>query len=429
MLHIGFLFFKFFFITIQIIIDNKKMVWLEKGINKYVVLLVLIISCSQPEEIREKTVDRAPTIEITTDLIIGSEDQPLENQLGRPIAVRTDEEGNIYIADRASRQIKVFDEKGNHLKNLGGRGRGPGEFQEIEQPVEWTPEGHLVVMDRGKLQYTVISTDGEQIEEYPYNLSEQFYPQVIRYIDGQLLTIFADGDAPSDELSYIDRDLIYIYSRDFQERIASLFPFNRLNFKSNNVYPHFVANMGSMALTPSKDKMIYSPGIYNGKFYLFHKQSDNLWKYEKSFSGIDPHYKNSYIAYTSEQQMLDAEEKKIPGAATVYYDGAQMGRVYSIDAGIYYLNSGEIVQFFAEWREGDMIGTKSQYLLDISVQIFDENMNSLHHSYLFSIERKSPFLPRLVNWKDKHDRFYFLNPGNDDLFATVPTVSRFSLDL
>ena len=35
--------------------------------------------------------------------------------MGRPIAVRTDEEGNIYIADRQSKKINVFDSEGGLL--------------------------------------------------------------------------------------------------------------------------------------------------------------------------------------------------------------------------------------------------------------------------------------------------------------------------
>ncbi|NBC02314.1 MAG: 6-bladed beta-propeller, partial [Bacteroidetes bacterium] len=133
-------------------------------INKYsivflAVLLFVFVSCSKSDT--QKPIDRTPTINSTTDLIIGAEDQPLEHQLGRPIAVRTDEEGTIYIADRASKQIKLFDEEGNHLNNLGGRGRGPGEFQDMEW-MELAPGGDLVFMDRGRLHYMVISTNGEE---------------------------------------------------------------------------------------------------------------------------------------------------------------------------------------------------------------------------------------------------------------------------
>ena len=105
-----------------------------------IVSTIILISCSGEDE-HYIDVDRSnvpDTITMKTNLVIGLEDQPVEHQFGQPIAVRTDVEGNIYVADRASKYIKVFDQDGNYLRSLGGRGRGPGEFQEMEF-MEWTP--------------------------------------------------------------------------------------------------------------------------------------------------------------------------------------------------------------------------------------------------------------------------------------------------
>jgi len=191
----------------------------------FLAIFFLVAACKYTNESAEP-VQRNQTIQAATDLAIGLEEQPVEHQFGQPIAVRTDETGNIYVADRASKFIKVFDQDGNYIRSLGGRGRGPGEFQEMEF-MEWTPEGHLVLMDRGNLMYTTITIKGDFVESFPYNLSSQFYPTQIRYINGEKLALFLDS-GPQSDIPRIKRNLFHIYSEDFQELEYSLFPFYNL---------------------------------------------------------------------------------------------------------------------------------------------------------------------------------------------------------
>jgi len=48
-----------------------------------------------------------------------------------PQQIKTDTDGNIFITDRNSSVIKVFDKNFRFLKSIGNIGQGPGEFQEI----------------------------------------------------------------------------------------------------------------------------------------------------------------------------------------------------------------------------------------------------------------------------------------------------------
>lgn len=50
-------------------------------------------------------------------------------QLERPTGLAWDErDGLLYVADTQAHQIKVFDMTGRHVRTLGKRGEGPGEF-------------------------------------------------------------------------------------------------------------------------------------------------------------------------------------------------------------------------------------------------------------------------------------------------------------
>lgn len=400
------------------------------SIRAFGLLLLFNLSCSRSGD-TNRTIERIPTLEMTTDLIIGSEDQPLEHQLGRPIAVRTDEEGAIYIADRASKQIKVFDKEGRYQKSLGGRGRGPGEFQDMEF-MELTPEGDLVLMDRGRLHYMIISTDGEEKGTFPYQLSHQFWPLDIAYVDEQILGLFPDDqhlpdDVATEEL-FEKSYLFCVYSSDFQDHRYSFMPFSRLGIEDEFVYSYTSWHTGSFTVDQDRDQLVYSPGTYTGTLFFFQKQENGQWTYVTSFEGVPP-FGEVFQRYATEQEFNGAKGKTIPGASKLYARDVFMGRLLSMDAGTFYLNDGHLVQFFAEWKEGEKIGSDSQHLLDLSVQVFNENLELQYQSYLFSIQRNTIVEGPLIEWKDEQDRFYLLNPGNDDLFATVPIVRRFELEL
>jgi len=83
----------------------------------------------------------------------GDLDGPAEELLGRPAAVRTDRAGNVYVADRGSMTVRVFDTQGRFLRAFGGRGRGRGEFLEITC-LEVTSDGELIVADGLGLRLT-----------------------------------------------------------------------------------------------------------------------------------------------------------------------------------------------------------------------------------------------------------------------------------
>lgn len=45
-------------------------------------------------------------------------------------AIRLDD-GRIVVADRGSNQVRIFDERGEFIRAVGGEGKGPGEFEHI----------------------------------------------------------------------------------------------------------------------------------------------------------------------------------------------------------------------------------------------------------------------------------------------------------
>lgn len=83
----------------------------------------------------------------------------------QPSAIRTDEAGRVYVADRGDETVKVFDGVGTLLATLGGRGQGPGEFQRV-QDVE-VVAGEVIVLDSQLRRLTRMSQDGGVVASWP----------------------------------------------------------------------------------------------------------------------------------------------------------------------------------------------------------------------------------------------------------------------
>jgi len=69
------------------------------------------------------------TFELEEDLSIGNEDD--ENYMFYDlVTLAVDSEENIFVLDRGNFRIQRFDKIGSYLQTIGGRGQGPGEFED-----------------------------------------------------------------------------------------------------------------------------------------------------------------------------------------------------------------------------------------------------------------------------------------------------------
>jgi uncharacterized protein (TIGR03663 family) len=72
--------------------------------------------------------------------------------------------GELYLADTGNRRVAVFDKNGNFLRQFGGRGSGPGQFDE---PVALavSPNGNVYVTDLRNKRVQLLDRDGKYISE------------------------------------------------------------------------------------------------------------------------------------------------------------------------------------------------------------------------------------------------------------------------
>lgn len=67
--------------------------------------------------------------------------------------------GRLAVADEATGQIRIFDQRGLMVRRLGGRGTGPGEFAALSA-LQQLPGDSIAAWDRARALVTVFGPDG-----------------------------------------------------------------------------------------------------------------------------------------------------------------------------------------------------------------------------------------------------------------------------
>ncbi|WP_291162399.1 6-bladed beta-propeller [Gemmatimonas sp. UBA7669] len=78
-----------------------------------------------------------------------------------------DSAGRIYVLERSDQTIRVFSPSGKHLKALGRRGDGPGEFRNARALV--VRSGSLWVLDYGNSRVTAFGLAGTTVRTFSLN--------------------------------------------------------------------------------------------------------------------------------------------------------------------------------------------------------------------------------------------------------------------
>ena len=94
---------------------------------------------------------------------IGVLDGPAEYQLFDVVAAARQSDGDLVLVDGGTREVRLYDGDGVFLTKLGGRGSGPGEFQDPVQ-VLVAPGDTLLVWDDVLARVTRFSSGGELID-------------------------------------------------------------------------------------------------------------------------------------------------------------------------------------------------------------------------------------------------------------------------
>jgi len=86
-----------------------------------------------------------------------------------PRDVKTDQDGRIYVLDRANYRVVLFSSTGEYLRSFGRRGGGPGEIS-VPAALSVGPDGTISVMDYSKGGLVRFGADGSALQSTPIEL-------------------------------------------------------------------------------------------------------------------------------------------------------------------------------------------------------------------------------------------------------------------
>lgn len=116
------------------------------------------------------------------ELVLGSIEGGDATEFTAISGLQVDADGRIYVLDRQSNELRMFDATGRHLRTVGRAGSGPGEY-DAANGIAWIDDDTLLVVDQRGGRYTVLSRDGEHVRSVQRRLG--FYGWVFRGgIDG-----------------------------------------------------------------------------------------------------------------------------------------------------------------------------------------------------------------------------------------------------
>ncbi len=99
------------------------------------------------------------TMTLVPELSIGSADGADPYIFGRyGVTIDVDAAGRIYALDRQAIEVRMFDANGKHLRNIGRKGGGPGEF-ENPNDMRVFPDGRVLIREQPG-RFTLFAPDG-----------------------------------------------------------------------------------------------------------------------------------------------------------------------------------------------------------------------------------------------------------------------------
>jgi hypothetical protein len=94
---------------------------------------------------------------------------------GEIAALGVSPHGLIHVIDGHSQEVRVFDQRGEHVRSFGRRGGGPGELANAYS-LDWDQDGRLWIVDPGNARYAVFDSAGVPLFTAPRSVPGVVFP-------------------------------------------------------------------------------------------------------------------------------------------------------------------------------------------------------------------------------------------------------------
>jgi hypothetical protein len=102
---------------------------------------------------------------LTLEMTCGEEGGVEAATLNRPLDLRVDDHGNIYVMDLRDGHIKVYDDGGKFVRTIGRQGQGPGEFG-AQAWFDLMSKKRVCILDSLQSRVMFLTTEGKYISMF-----------------------------------------------------------------------------------------------------------------------------------------------------------------------------------------------------------------------------------------------------------------------
>jgi hypothetical protein len=157
----------------------------------------------------------APPWRIVEDLRIGALEGDEAAVFGRIASLAVDGAGRIYVLDRQAQDVRVFGPDGRHVRTVGRKGGGPGEFTGADF-IAIDRAGNLWVADRAGYRVTRFDTSGTYLADHPRR-GPGFFPEFVGLApDGSLWDLWRVYD---ERRQLLGHSLFHLVSGSYRDTL------------------------------------------------------------------------------------------------------------------------------------------------------------------------------------------------------------------
>ncbi len=346
------------------------------------------------------------SVRLRESLVLGAEASSSRNYLfGDVRFVQTDQAGHIYVADRASMEVKVYGPDGQHLRSIGGRGREPGRFRVIT--CMWvSDDGSVVVIDGLNKRITFMNFRGEVLKTKPVDIRTMLWPRRMQEVGRQFAFLYklpaSRGNSDG---------LFHLFDLGIERETDRFGSFRDFGFADEALELSYLEVNPGYFWAGTPQAIFYSPSLYRGKLYRLSRIGD-VWQTTQILCG---HIEGEEPL--SEVKGLSAADQGRFSFVTSRKGRKRFGILRNESRGVFTLNDGRIVHFTLIERLANKV---------FGMEVYRPDGQLAGYAPL----EKTPLtpgqavdIPISVHWKDSRDRFYLVDRRE------IPTLKVVTLEI
>ena len=345
-------------------------------------------------------------------LIIGDDEEaPSEYLFYYPQIVRTDSQGNIYVKDLESADVRVFDANGRYVTTVGKRGEGPGELREVFG-MHVDGDDRIIVADRMNRRLTIFMDMGKSFTTKSLEEDERtIAPRPILSLDNSFVLNYVKLFAnPEGGPSIQDDKVLHTYDTDFNrlETFAQLDDIYDLDDPFLNAYS--TSPRGMNVTTNGTDTIVLAPFVYGGYIYRYTRSNDK-WVMEKLKGGPVPTRAFIPVSQKDIEENQDIRRGSITRSGPT---GTYRARIFSWSGGVAILSTGEILHFPRR--------TPLKQDFEPRAELFNQNGDLVGYGQLLfdnpELNGNARVMESIsIQWIDTADRLYLARKNGEGFFV------------